>query len=46
MESLDIFGMASHGLNNFEQIAVLCVILVAIFSLLYAWWLRGTVNTA
>jgi K(+)-stimulated pyrophosphate-energized sodium pump len=40
---MDIIGLARHGLNDFEQIAVILVLLVAIFALLYAWWLRGTV---
>ena len=40
---MDILGLARHGLNNFEQIAVICVVLVALSSLAYAWWLRGTV---
>jgi K(+)-stimulated pyrophosphate-energized sodium pump len=40
---LDLIGLARHGLNSFEQIAVIMVLLVAIFALLYAWWLRGTV---
>jgi K(+)-stimulated pyrophosphate-energized sodium pump len=41
---MDIFGMASrHGLNNFEQIAILCVVGAALLSLVYATWLRGTV---
>jgi K(+)-stimulated pyrophosphate-energized sodium pump len=41
---MDIFGMASrHWLNNFEQIAILCVVGAALLSLVYATWLRGTV---
>ena len=27
---MDILGLAKHGLNNFEQIAILCVVLIAI----------------
>ena len=41
---MDIFGMGTrHGLNNFEQIAVLGVVITAFVSLLYAWLLRGNV---
>ncbi len=40
---MDILGLARHGLNNFEQIAILCVVVVAFISLLYAWLLRGNV---
>jgi K(+)-stimulated pyrophosphate-energized sodium pump len=40
---MDILGLARHGLNDFEQIAVLCVLLIAIFALVYAYWLRGVV---
>ncbi|MBP7355918.1 MAG: sodium-translocating pyrophosphatase [Longilinea sp.] len=41
---MDIFGLAERGLNTpFEQIAILCVLLVAFISLLYAWLLRGNV---
>jgi K(+)-stimulated pyrophosphate-energized sodium pump len=40
---MNILGLARHGLNNFEQIAIVCVLLVAFISLLYAWLLRGTV---
>lgn len=41
---MDILGMASrHGLNSFEQIAILGVLVVAFISLLYAWLLRGSV---
>jgi K(+)-stimulated pyrophosphate-energized sodium pump len=32
-----------HGLNNFEQIAIVGVLLTAFISLLYAWLLRGNV---
>jgi len=32
-----------HGLNAFEQIAILGVVLTAFISLLYAWLLRGNV---
>lgn len=40
---MDIFGLARHGLNDFEQIAVLGVVITAIVSLIYAWLLRGLV---
>jgi K(+)-stimulated pyrophosphate-energized sodium pump len=41
---MDILWLGSrHGLNNFEQIALLGVILTAFISLLYAWFLRGNV---
>lgn len=32
-----------HGLSNFEQIAIVGVVLTAFFSLFYAWLLRGNV---
>jgi K(+)-stimulated pyrophosphate-energized sodium pump len=32
-----------HGLNNFEQVAVIFVLTAAFISLAYAWWLRGIV---
>jgi K(+)-stimulated pyrophosphate-energized sodium pump len=41
---MDIFGLlAKHGLNEFEQIAIVGVMVTAFISLLYAWLLRGTV---
>ena len=41
---MDIFLMGSrHGLNDFEQIAMLFVLFAAFISLIYAWWLRGVV---
>ncbi len=40
---MNILGLARHGLNAFEQIAILLVLLTAFASLLYAWLLRGTV---
>jgi K(+)-stimulated pyrophosphate-energized sodium pump len=40
---MDIFGLARHGLTGFEQIAIVSVVVVAIISLLYAWFLRGRV---
>ena len=38
---MNILGLARHGLNDFEQMAILFVIVTAIVSLIYAWWLRG-----
>jgi K(+)-stimulated pyrophosphate-energized sodium pump len=40
---MNILGLARHGLNGFEQVAVLGVMVVAFISLLYAWLLRGVV---
>jgi K(+)-stimulated pyrophosphate-energized sodium pump len=40
---MNILGLARHGLNSFEQIAIVCVVGVAIISLIYAWLLRGIV---
>ena len=41
---MDILGLGSrHGLNGFEQIAIVGVLVVAFISLLYAWLLRGSV---
>ena len=41
---MDIFGLGSrHGLDVFEQYAIVGVLVVAFISLAYAWWLRGTV---
>jgi K(+)-stimulated pyrophosphate-energized sodium pump len=40
---MNILGLARHGLNGFEQIAIVAVVGVAIISLLYAWYLRGRV---
>ena len=40
---MNILGLARHGLNDFEQIAIVGVLVVAFISLLYAWLLRGTV---
>jgi K(+)-stimulated pyrophosphate-energized sodium pump len=36
----NILGLARHELNNFEQIAIIGVVVVAFISLLYAWLLR------
>jgi K(+)-stimulated pyrophosphate-energized sodium pump len=40
---MNILGLARHGLNNFEQFAVLFVIATAIVSLVYAWLLKNHV---
>ena len=40
---MNLLGLARHGLNNFEQIAIICVVITAFISLLYAWLLRGNV---
>jgi K(+)-stimulated pyrophosphate-energized sodium pump len=40
---MDLLGLARHGLNDFEQIAVIGVIITAFISLIYAWLLRGKV---
>jgi K(+)-stimulated pyrophosphate-energized sodium pump len=40
---MDLFGLSRHGLNNFEQAAIVGVVLTAFLSLLYAWLLRGKV---
>jgi K(+)-stimulated pyrophosphate-energized sodium pump len=40
---VNILGLARHGLNDFEQIAIVCVVITAFISLLYAWLLRGNV---
>lgn len=40
---MDLFGLARHGLNDFEQLAIIGVVITAIISLIYAWLLRGTV---
>jgi len=42
---MNILGLARHGLNDFEQIAIIGVLVVAFISLLYAWLLRGKVLT-
>ena len=38
-----ILGLGRHGLNTFEQIAIVGVVITAFISLAYAWWLRGKV---
>jgi len=41
---MDILWLGSrHGLNSFEQIAIVLVLVAAFISLAYAWWLRSTV---
>ncbi len=40
---MNILWLARHGLNEFEQLAIVGVVVVAIISLLYAWYLRGIV---
>jgi K(+)-stimulated pyrophosphate-energized sodium pump len=40
---MNILWLPRHGLNEFEQLAIVGVVVVAIISLLYAWYLRGRV---
>ncbi|HEX7556514.1 MAG TPA: sodium/proton-translocating pyrophosphatase, partial [Leptolinea sp.] len=40
---MNIFDIARHGLNGFEQVAIWCVMGIAFLSLAYAWLLRGVV---
>jgi K(+)-stimulated pyrophosphate-energized sodium pump len=40
---MNILGLAHHGLNNFEQVALVGVLVTAFISLIYAWLLRGKV---
>jgi K(+)-stimulated pyrophosphate-energized sodium pump len=41
---MDILWLGSrHGLNGFEQVAIIMVLVAALISLVYAWWLRSTV---
>ncbi|HEY5668524.1 MAG TPA: sodium-translocating pyrophosphatase [Anaerolineales bacterium] len=40
---MNILGLARHGLNDFEQIAIIAVVITAFISLIYAWLLRGNV---
>ena len=40
---MNILGLARHGLNSFEQVAIMCVLFTAFFSLWYAWMLRKIV---
>ncbi len=39
----NILGLARHGLNGFEQWAIVAVLITAFISLIYAWLLRGVV---
>jgi K(+)-stimulated pyrophosphate-energized sodium pump len=42
--NMDILWLGTrHGLNDFEQVAIVMVLVAAFISLLYAWWLRSTV---
>ncbi len=38
-----ILGLGKHGLNTFEQWAIVGVLITAFISLAYAWFLRGKV---
>lgn len=40
---MNLLGLARHGLNNFEQVAIIGVVITAFISLIYAWLLRGNV---
>ncbi len=40
---MNLLGLARHGLNSFEQIAICGVMLTAFISLWYAWMLRKVV---
>jgi len=40
---MNIFGLAHHGLNDFEQWAIVFVLTTAVISLIYAWYLRSIV---
>jgi K(+)-stimulated pyrophosphate-energized sodium pump len=40
---MNLLGLARHGLNNFEQISIVCVLITAVISLVYAWLLRNNV---
>ena len=40
---MDIFGLGSKQFSNFEQLAIVGVLIIAVISLLYAWILRGIV---
>jgi K(+)-stimulated pyrophosphate-energized sodium pump len=39
----NLLGLHRHGLSNFEQLSIICVLIVAFIALIYAWLLRGTV---
>jgi len=40
---MNILGLAKHGLNSFEQLGIVFVLVTAVISLIYAWILRGVV---
>lgn len=40
---MNLLGLARHGLNDFEQVAVILVVVTAFISLIYAWLLRDNV---
>lgn len=40
---MNLLGLARHGLNNFEQIAIVAVLVTAFISLVYAWLLKRSV---
>ncbi len=40
---MDILGLSRHGLNDFEQIAIVGVLITAFISLIYAWLLKNSV---
>ena len=42
-DTMDILGLSRHGLNSFEQLAVVIVLMTAFLSLAYAWLLRNNV---
>ena len=41
--NINLLGLARHGLNEFEQIAIILVLVTSFISLLYAWLLRNNV---
>ncbi len=40
---MNILGLAHHGLNDFEQWSIVFVLVTAVISLIYAWYLRNLV---
>jgi K(+)-stimulated pyrophosphate-energized sodium pump len=40
---MNLFDVSRHGLNQFESVAVWCVLAVAFISLIYAWLLKNSV---
>jgi K(+)-stimulated pyrophosphate-energized sodium pump len=40
---MNLLGLGNHGLSNFEQVAIIGVMITALISLVYAWLLRGKV---